>query len=57
MRAVCQHFGKELGGYFTDNIKTLVGHLTGAEPDAHVGAMSSLSKPIEGALDLPMPAD
>lgn len=57
MGAVCQQFGKELGGYFPDNIKTFVGHLKDAEPGARVGAMISLSKLIEGAVDLPMSAD
>ena len=57
MGGLCQHFGKELGGYFSDNIKTCVGHLKDAEPGARVGAVHSLSKLIEGAVELPMPAD
>ena len=57
MGGLCQNFGKELGGYFADNIKTFVGHLKDTEPGARVGAVNSLSKLIEGAAELSMPAD
>ena len=40
MGGMCLSFGKELSGYFADNIKTFIGHLRDSDPGARVAAGS-----------------
>ena len=57
MGGMCLSFGKELSGYFADNIKTFIGHLRDSDPGARVAAVHGLSRLVEGASELTIPAD